>query len=221
MFIGHFALGFAAKRLAPRGSLPLYFAAAQLPDLIWPLLVLSGRERVTIVPGDTAWSPLRFDSYPLSHSLLMDAVWGLLFAGGVWLWTRSRASAWVSGALVLSHWLLDFVSHRPDLPLLPGSRARLGLGLWSSVAATVTVELGMLAIGVSAYRRATRPKDAQGKYGLFVLVGLLLIAYLGAAFGPPPPNARAVAVAGIVGALVVLAAAAWVDKYRLPRTSSR
>jgi membrane-bound metal-dependent hydrolase YbcI (DUF457 family) len=221
MFIGHFALGFAAKRLAPRGSLPLYFAAAQLPDLIWPLLVLSGRERVTIVPGDTAWSPLRFDDYPLSHSLLMDAVWGLLFAGGVWLWTRSRASAWVSGTLVLSHWLLDFVSHRPDLPLLPGSSARLGLGLWSSVPATMLVEVGLFGGGVWLYRQATRPKDAQGKYGLAILVAMLLFAYLGAAFGQPPPNVRAVAVADIVGALVAIAAAAWVDKFRLPTACLR
>jgi membrane-bound metal-dependent hydrolase YbcI (DUF457 family) len=219
MFIGHYALAFAAKRWGPRGSLPAYFLATQLPDVTWPLFVLTGQEHVSIAPGDTAWSPLCFDSYPWSHSFVMSIAWGLVWAGLAWVWTRDRAAAWLSGALVVGHWLLDFISHRADLPLAPGLATKVGLGLWNSVPGTMAFELGLLAAGVSIYRRATEPKDAQGKYGLWVLVGMLLFAYLGAAFGPPPPNARAVAVADIVGTLVALAASAWVDRYRPTRTA--
>ena len=103
MFIGHFAVGFAAKKIAPRGSLPAYFAAAQLPDLLWPVLVTAGVERVTIAPGDTAFMPLRFDSYPISHSLALDLLWAVLFALGMWRATRDRRAAGACAALVVSH----------------------------------------------------------------------------------------------------------------------
>jgi hypothetical protein len=214
VFIGHFALGFAAKRIEPRGSLALYFAAAQWPDVIWPVLLLTGTEHVTVAPGDTAFNPLRFDSYPISHSLVLDAVWGLLFAGVVWLATRNRRAAWVSGALVLSHWVLDFASHRPDMPLAPGSGARFGLGLWNSVAATIVTELALLAIGVWMYVRATQRRDAIGSYGLAGLIALLLLAYFGAAFGTPPPDTLILAVTAILGALIALGASLWVDRHR-------
>src|SRR5262245_38652397 len=107
MFIGHFAMAFAAKKAAPSGSLGGVFPAAVLPALRGPLLVLLGVERVTIVPGDTAFTPLRFDSYPISHSLLLDAFWAAAFAAVVFWRTRSRRTAFVSALLVLSHWGLD------------------------------------------------------------------------------------------------------------------
>ena len=213
MFIGHFAAGFAARTLALKGSLPAYFAAAQLPDILWPVLVLAGVERVTIAPGDTAFTPLRFDSYPFSHSLALDVVWGLLFAAALWRVTRNARAAWVSAALVVSHWLLDFVSHRPDMPLLPGG-PRYGLGLWNSVPATLVTESLLFALAVWMYARATRANDGIGKHGLTALIALLVAAYLGAAFGPPPPSVAAVAITGIAGALLFLALSAWVDRHR-------
>src|SRR5437762_4423209 len=148
MFIGHFAVGFAAKKIAPRGSLPAYFAAAQLPDLLWPVLVAAGVERVTIAPGDTAFTPFRFDSYPISHSLALDLLWAVLFALGMWRATRDRGAALACAALVVSHWVLDFATHRPDMPIFPGG-PRYGLGLWNSVPATLAIESGLLAAGVS------------------------------------------------------------------------
>jgi hypothetical protein len=213
MFIGHFATGFAARKIAPRGSLPAYLAAAQLPDLIWPVLLLAGVERATIAPGDTAFTALRFDSYPISHSLVLDIVWGLLFAGGMWLATRSRRAAWASAALVVTHWLLDFATHRADMPILPGG-SRYGLGLWNSVPGSLAVESVLFGAGLALYARATEPLDAIGRYGLIGLVALLVAAYLGAAFGPPPPSMAAVGVAGIAGGLLLLALAAWVDRHR-------
>jgi hypothetical protein len=215
MFIGHFAVGFAAKKAAPRGPLAAYLAAAQLPDILWPVLVLAGVERVTIAPGDTAFTPLRFDSYPISHSLMTDVLWGLALAGALWSLTRDARAAWASAALVVSHWLLDFVTHRPDMPLVPGG-PRYGLSLWSSVPATLVTESVLFAIGIAIYARATKPLDGIGKYGLLGLVALLAAAYLGAAFGPPPPSVPALAATSIVGGVLFLGLAAWVDRHRAP-----
>src|SRR5918999_1339466 len=139
MFIGHFALGFAAKRAAPRTNLATLFAAAQLPDLVWPVLVAAGVERVEIAPGHTAFTPLDFVSYPYSHSLVFVALWALAVAVLYRLRMRSTRACVVLALLVLSHWLLDFVTHAPDLPLVPGG-PRYGLGLWNSVPLTIALE---------------------------------------------------------------------------------
>src|SRR5512139_3691369 len=138
MFLGHFAVGFAAKRLAPRASLGTLFLAAQFIDLLWPLLVLLGIERVRIAPGITTVTPLDFEHYPWSHSLFAVSVWGVLFATVYLFIRRDRRASLVLGLAVLSHWLLDFLVHRPDLPLLPGGE-RFGLGLWNSLAGTLVV----------------------------------------------------------------------------------
>lgn len=218
MFLGHFAAAFGAKRLAPRTSLGALFAAAQLPDVVWPWLVLGGAERVTIAPGDTAFTPLRFDSYPVSHSLATVALWGAAF-GAVHFWRRRRtADALVLAALVLSHWLLDFVSHRPDMPLWPGG-PKLGLGLWNSVPATVLVELALFAAGLWLCASATRPRDGVGRRGFAGLAGLLLLIAVGNVLGPPPPSVEAIGWVGAIGGLLFVALAAWVDRHREPRSA--
>jgi len=213
MFIGHLALGFAAKRVAPEASLACYFVAAQLPDVLWPVLLLAGVEHATIAPGDTAFTPLRFDSYPYSHSLVATMLWGGLLAA-LWLARRrNRRVALLLAALVVSHWLLDFATHRADMPLWPGG-PRLGLGLWNSVPATLLVECAMFAAGVALYAGATRARDAVGRLGLAGLVVLLLVFYFAAAFGPPPPNVGVVAQSGIVGIVLIAWLAAWTDRQR-------
>ncbi len=219
MFLGHFAMAYAAKRVAPRTSLGTLFAAAQLPDLVWPWLTLAGVEQATIAPGDTAFTPLRFDSYPISHSLLTVVAWGALF-GAVHFWRRRRrADAVVLGLLAVSHWLLDFASHRPDMPLWPGG-PRLGLGLWNSVPATVAVELVLFAAGVALAVRATRARDRLGRWGFAGLVALLLVIYTANTTSPPPPSMQAVGWASAVGGIVLVALAAWVDRHREPETGS-
>ena len=215
MFLGHFAVAYGAKRLAPQMSLGTLFAAAQLPDLVWPWLLIAGVERATIVPGDTAFTPLRFDSYPVSHSLVTVATWGAGF-GALHFWRRRRPlDAVLLALLAASHWLLDFVSHRADMPLWPGG-PRLGLELWSSVPLTVLVELLLFAIGLGLALRASRAHDAVGRWGFLALAVFLLALYAANALGPPPPSIDAVAWTSALGGLLFVALAAWIDRHRRP-----
>ena len=212
MFIGHFALGFAAKRVTPGVSLAVLFAAAQFADLLWPFLVAFGVEEVRIEPGITAFTPLDFISYPISHSLTMLLVWGFVFGIVYTLWSAETFSLPVVWTLVVSHWILDFVTHRPDLPLYPGGR-RVGLGLWNSVPATLAVELTMFGMGLLIYARSTRPKDKIGRWGFTSLAVFLLVAYFANLSGPPP-SVQAIYLVGILGGGVLLLWSGWVDKHR-------
>jgi membrane-bound metal-dependent hydrolase YbcI (DUF457 family) len=216
MFIGHLGLALAAKTAAPRTSLGTLGAAAQWVDLVWPVLLLAGIERVRIDPGNTAFTPLDFEHYPWTHSLVMAAVWALAFALAYRARTGYARGAAVVGALVASHWLLDVGTHRPDLPLAPWLETRLGLGLWNSVAATVVVEGAIFAAGVAAYVRGTRPRDRTGTWSLVALVAFLLAAWVANMAGPPPPSARAIGFVGLSMWLLV-AWMAWADRHREPR----
>jgi hypothetical protein len=216
MFLGHFAVGLAAKRAAPGLSLGLLFGAAQLADLVWPNLVLAGAEQLEVAPGATAVNPLRFVSYPWSHSLVALVAWGVLLGVLVALLRRGRRiEALTVGALVVSHWVLDVASHTPDMPLTLRGETRLGLGLWRSVPWTLAVELLLLAAGSWIYLRSTRARDRIGSIGLLVLLGLLLAIYLGSLFGPPPQSADAVAWSAQAMWLLVLFGW-WVDRHRTP-----
>ncbi|HEV8238495.1 MAG TPA: hypothetical protein VGS57_03925 [Thermoanaerobaculia bacterium] len=214
MFLGHFAVGLAAKRVAPRVSLGTLFAAAQLADLLWPVFLLVHAEHVLIRPGATAATPLVFTSYPYSHSLAALAVWAALFAAG---YAAIRRHGWTAPlvlfALVLSHWVLDWVMHVPDLPLTLTGPARLGLGVWRSLPLTLALELLTFAAGTVIYLRATAPRDRIGRIGLYALLTLLLLIYFASVFGPPPPSDRAIAWSGI-GMWLLVAWGAWVDRHR-------
>jgi hypothetical protein len=217
MFVGHFGVAFAAKRLAPRRSLATLVAAGTLLDLVWPILVLAGVEHVRIDPGNTAFTPLDFVDYPWSHSGAAAVLWSALFAGVVWLAARDRAGAVVAGLLVASHWVLDLVTHRPDLPVWPGG-PRVGLGLWSSVPGTLLVEGALFAGGVWSYLACTRPRDAWGRWALAGLVALLGAIYLAnASGGAPPPSAAAVAWVGVAAGVVFLPWIWFTDRHRRPR----
>lgn len=213
LFIGHFALGFAARRALPRVSLGTAFFAAQFVDLLWPTLLLLGVETVRIAPGATVVTPLVFEHYPVTHSLLAVLLWAAAFAAVHWTWRRNARAALVLGVLVLSHWVLDALVHIPDLPLVPGGDARVGLGLWQSRAATLLVEVPLFIAGVWLYTRGTRPLDAAGRWGLVGLVALLAVIQAANVFGPPPPDVNALAWAGHAQWLLVLWAW-WVDRHR-------
>lgn len=215
MFIGHYALGLAAKRVEPRLSLAMLLAAPQVLDLLWPVFVLAGLEHVEIAPGNTAFTPLAFTDYPWSHSLAMSFVWAAGFAALV----RARRGTWraagVAAALVVSHWVLDFASHAPDMPLWPGG-PRLGLGLWRSVPATLVVEIAMFTAGVLLYARTTRSNDRVGTWAFVGLVAFLSVAYIGNVLGPLPPSAKAVAASALALWLIPLWGL-WIERHRETR----
>jgi hypothetical protein len=221
LFVGHFGLGFGAKKAAPAVSLGTLFLACQFADLLWPTLVLLGVERVEIQPGITAMTPLDFVSYPYSHSLVALCLWG--FAVGVTyaLVRRARIRAALTLALlVVSHWVLDFVTHRPDLPLTLNGTERLGLGLWFSIPATLAVELVVFGAGLAIYLRTTVAGDRIGSIGLWSLVAFLLMVYFASSFGPPPPSAAAVAWSAQAMWLLV-GWGYWVDRHRTPRRNEQ
>jgi hypothetical protein len=220
MFLGHVALGMAAKRAAPRLSLAVLILAAQFADVIWPALVVLGIEQVAIDPGNTRVTPLNFISYPYSHSLLTLALWSLAFAPVFGL-SRGRGAVPILAALVVSHWVLDVITHRPDMPIVPQSDLKLGFGLWNSIPATVAAEFAMYAAGVWIYLRSTRARDRIGSWGFYVLAAFLIVVYLANVFGPPPPSVSAVWIGALAGAGVMTLWAWWVDRHRTPFVGSR
>lgn len=208
MFLGHYAVAFAAKRAAPATSLGTLFLASVFIDLLWPVLLLADVERARIDPAIRGLSPLVFEHYPVSHSLLMVGVWALLLAGAYLVATRERRGAVVVGALVLSHWLFDAIVHRPDLLLWPGGTLAVGLGLWNAPVGSVIVELGLFAGGLLLYLRAT---PGQRRWPLWTLCALLLAIFVADLLGPPPPSIDAVAWVGLAQWLLV-GAGYWVDR---------
>jgi membrane-bound metal-dependent hydrolase YbcI (DUF457 family) len=212
MLIGHFGVAMAAKKVAPGPSLGTLVLAAFLMDGVGSLFLLLGWETLEIVPGITAVTPLRFTSYPYTHSLLLVVLWGAAFAGMYYLRRRDPRGAMWLAALVLSHWFLDFVSHRPDMPLWP-TGPLLGLGLWYSIPATLVVEFALFGGGAWLYASVTKPRDRTGTYALAAFLVVLVVIYIGAVFGPPPPSVRALAVSGILSWLFV-AWAYWISTHR-------
>lgn len=214
MFIGHFAVAFAGKKVAPRASLAALLLAAIFADVLWPVLVAVGAEHVRIAPGNTVVTPLEFVSYPWSHSLLMLVIWGALLGA----YFRKRADgtqiAAVIGALVVSHWVLDWITHRPDMPIYPGG-GKYGLALWNNPTATMVTEIVMFAAGVAIYASVTRAKDKIGSIGFWALVALLFGFYILDSVDPSvPPSVRFIWISELVASAVILAWAGWVDRHR-------
>lgn len=213
MFIGHFAVAFAAKRAAPRTSIGTMFVAAQLADLFWPIFLLLGWEQVRITRNANPFLTLDFTSYPWSHSLAMGVAWGVAFGALYFAVTRYSRGAIVVALLVPSHWMLDLIVHRPDLPLYPGGAARVGFGLWNNPLATVVVEGIIFVIGVAICVRSTQPRDRAGRYGLWALAAFLVVLYVVSLTSPPPPNVTALAWAALIGWPLTLWPW-WVNRHR-------
>ncbi len=218
MFIGHFALAFAAKRAVPRVSLAALMLAALFADVLWPVLVLLGVEEVRIVPGYTVVTPLEFVSYPWSHSLLLMSVWGVVIGAAYRGIFGGRRSFVVLAALVVSHWVLDWMSHAPDMPLYPGG-AKYGLVLWNSLPGTMAVEVLLFAAGVFLYTQATRARDGVGRWAFVSLSALLVVIYVADALSDmPPPSVTAICSLAIAASLIFPAWAWWADRHREVRT---
>lgn len=217
MFVGHLAVALAAKRYEPDVNLAWFIAGVTAFDLLWPIFVLAGIEHVSIVPGATAFTPLVFDSYPWSHSLAMSALWGLLLVM-IARAARVPASAWTLLAFtVLSHWLLDFITHAPDMPLWPGSSPKLGLGLWNSIPGTFIVEGAMWLLGIAIYLNVLAQRGQRAGWPFWLFIVVCTVMWASSPWGPLPPDERAVAMFGLVGWIVV-PWAIWADRSRRSRS---
>lgn len=218
MFIGHFAVGFAGKKLAPRASLPALLFAALFADILWPVLVAVGAEHVRIAPGITKYTPLEFISYPWSHSLLMLIIWGGL-TGAFFRKRPDGTRTWaVIAGLVVSHWFLDWITHRPDMPIYPGG-AKYGLSLWNNVTMTMVVEIVLFVAGVWMYSSVTRARDGIGRWAFRGLVALLLGFFIADSLDPSaPPSVAVIWISALIATAVILLWAGWIDRHRELRT---
>jgi membrane-bound metal-dependent hydrolase YbcI (DUF457 family) len=216
MFLGHFGLGFAGKRLAPRVSLGALFLAVQWADLVFWILCVLGIEHFRIDPGNTRMTPMDFYDYPFSHGLVALAIWGLLVGGTYGLVEKDRRGSIVLALGVLSHWVLDVLMHRPDMPVWPVraiNAPRVGLTLWNHPALTVLLELLVYGAGILVYVRTTRAVDRTGSWTLWSLVLLLAALWAASVFGPPPPNERIVSLSGLAMWLFI-PWGYWIDRHR-------
>ena len=216
MFIGHFGIGFGAKKAAPRVSLGTLFIAVQFLDLLWPTLLLLNIENVEIHPELADARVLAFTNYPYSHSLLFALIWSVIFGGIYFLLKKDRKVAFVLATCVLSHWILDLIVHFPDLPLFPGKSPLLGFGLWNSTIGTVVVESAIFIYGLVIYLKATVAKNRTGTVVLWILICLLILIHVFSLFGPPPGNVKALAWSAQFQWLFILLAY-WADGNRVEK----
>ncbi len=220
MFVGHYAASLALKRVEPKASLGWLFLAVQFVDILFFPLVSLGIERMSVIPHYTAATHFRLDYMPYTHSLVAAFLWS-----GVWyiafrlLPMRKRVNtgrlALVMALAVFSHWVLDLVTHTPDLPLWFGSSPKVGFGLWRSALATYVVEAALLLVGLRLYLRATKARAKPGKYGMTAFVLLLLLVNVVNVFGPPMGSSQwSLAVSALVTYFLFAGIAFWLDRKR-------
>ncbi|GAB2829803.1 metal-dependent hydrolase [Ferruginibacter profundus] len=214
MFLGHFAVALAAKKADNKPSLGISFMAAQWLDLLWPVLLLTGTEKVAINTDSSATIPLSFTHYPVSHSLLAVLGWAVLFATVYFLVKKNWKSALLTGTLVLSHWVLDWLVHIPDLPVTPFAETKTGLGLWNYKYLELAIELMLFAAGVYLYINSTTAINKKGKTIFWSLIIFLVAIHIMNVFGPPPTAVQPIAIVGLSQWLLVLWAW-WADRNRV------
>jgi len=213
MFVGHYGISFAAKAIDRRIPLFVLFIAVQFVDVLWAVFVLLGIERVRIVPGITATNPLDLYHMPYTHSLVASVLWAA-FAAVAYRFVRSwRGSAVLVGVAVFSHWVLDFVVHRPDLPLY-GETMKVGLGLWNYPAVALALEVGLVVGGLVWYLRRSEPTSQLGTYGFWVFCTMMVLIQAWVFFGPPPTSDVALAVTALVSYAMFAGVAGWLERHR-------
>lgn len=212
MFYGHMAMGFAAKPLVPRIRLGYLLFAATAIDFLCGIFTLTAIEGIDA--GGLSY-------VPWSHGLFMAGVWSLLGFALALLLTRNRRSALFIGALVFSHWLLDFISHPmgfgeklpPDLPLLFGNSRRIGLGLYNSLPAALVTEFGIFIAGILVYLLRTKPADRLGRWSFILLMLFIFLLAVPTAF-------QSLELVPILALVVLLPLGNWVDRHRSLRHRS-
>lgn len=215
MLLGHYGVAFAAKKYAPKTSLWLLITAAIFLDLLWPIFLLTGLEKVKIAVGITKVTPLDFIYYPFSHSLLAVIIWAILFGLIYFVITKYKTGAYTLSALVISHWLLDFLVHRADLPITIWGTSKFGLGIWNLPLFTYVLEFGILLFGVYLYNNYLKTLKRWQQYLFYSFVVFLGIIYIINIFSPAPPSVTAIAIAGSAMWLFIIIT------YFIERTSHR
>ena len=194
MFVGHYGVSFAAKKAEPGVPLWVLFIAVQLLDVLWAPFVLLGIEKVRIVPGITASNPLDLYYMPYTHSLVAAIGWSVVAFLAYRLTVRSAPTraAVIVGLAVFSHWVLDFLVHRPDLPLYDNT-AKVGLGLWNLPAVALGLEALLLFGAMWLYLRHTARRTAMLVFGV-IMLGIQAYVF----FGPPPASDKAAAATALI-----------------------
>src|SRR5215510_9959715 len=215
MLVGHLALGLVAKRIEPKISLGAWMLAVLLADLLCFAFLIVGVEHFDAEPGVTSGRIVARNIYFVySHSLLMNAIWAALFAAAYFLRRRYARGAWLLFAAVLSHWLLDFVSHNPDMPLAPGTSAVYGLGLWNSIPATLIIEGGFWLLAIILYVGAAHPKKRAGIYAFWPVIALFTLLWYGNIKRGIDPNPVRAGIGGLILFSLVVAWAYWMNRLR-------
>jgi len=205
MFVGHYGVSFAAQRMNRRIPLWALFIAVQFLDVLWAPLILLGIEKVRIVPGITASNPLDLYYMPFTHSLVAAVVWSALGYGLYRLWRGpAGGAATLVGLAVFSHWILDFVVHRPDLPLYDNT-AKVGLGLWNQPVLAFGLEAALLFGGMSLFLQGR-----SGRKTSMMIFGIIMLAIQAVVFfGPPPASDSAAATTAVLSYGLFAGFVAW------------
>lgn len=214
MLVGHYAVGLLAKSVEPQTSLGTFVMAAMFADFAWCFFMMAGTEHVQFTSGMGAGNYFNATNIAMSHSLLMNAVWATLFATAYFLRRRHPRGAFIIFLAVLSHWLLDFISHRPDMLVMPGTHAYFGLGLWTSIPATLIVEGGFWMLAIIMYARVTRPRNGAWRYVFWSGIVLLTLVWYSNIAGPPPRNPTTAPLASLAFFSLSVAWAYWVNRLR-------
>ncbi len=216
MFVGHYAAALALKKFEKRASLGVLFLAVQFVDILFFPFVLLGLERMNIVENFTESTHFELVFMPYTHSLVASMFWaGVAYALFRWLIVKNNSVAIVVALAVFSHWLLDLVTHTPDLPLWSDASLKLGLGLWNNAIATYVVEAILLLLALWLYLRSTTATSAVGKYGMSIFIVFLLLLNIVNIFGPMQGDSKLVlAISALTSYFLFAAAAFWLDTKR-------
>jgi uncharacterized membrane protein len=221
MLVGHCAIAFAGKRAEPALSLGTLMAAAILSDLLGFVLILAGVEHWTFKPRFAGINAVDLDRIAWSHGLLPNVLWAAAFAGGYYLLRRRVTGSWILFAAVMSHWVLDFISHRADMPLTPGLSTRFGLGLWTSVPATLAVEGLLWLIALAVYVRATRSTGRAGVVGFWLMIVFVTLSWVNNITAAPPAGSLTIAaITSLTFFTLLVAWAYWMNRARKTRADT-
>lgn len=218
MFIGHFAPAFIAATHPKSPNLALLIIASQLVDFGFFGLALFGIENFRITPGITAMNPLDLYDMPYTHSLAGASIWGIGFGAIIYTFTKNIKGAIIGAAIVVSHWVLDFLVHGPDLTLI-GSPPKLGFGLWNHPIIAMPLEFIITFAALAFYgikTKAVQKSNSKKSYALYTMIAILLLLQAFDWFAPKPQKPDAMLmISALLSFTIVAIIAYWLGKTRM------